>query len=133
MAGGHGPGGRLSLLPLVRKHQELVELDLADLGQDFRDWFRPGFGESRLTTRRLLLLIEGMKDRGGSRFWSEIVGKDPLSHEATVGADIYGALAGKPHPLLTRREDRVKRQKLAEKKSRIAARERRRARWKNLR
>lgn len=128
MAGGHRAGGRLSLLTLVRKHQDPVEQDLAEMGIDFRDWFKPGRGPSRLTTRRLLLLVEAMNDRGGSRFWAAVSGGEPISNEALVGAHTYQALSGQVHPLLTRTEDAKKMRHRAAQKARIRAREKRRRR-----
>lgn len=47
-----------------------MELDLFDRGVDYRDYYRPGGGASRLTMRRLLLLVADL-DPFESRFWTE--------------------------------------------------------------
>lgn len=104
-------------MPIVLRHQDAVELDLFDRGVDFRDYFRPGGGESRLTTRRLLLLLCGM-DPLESRFWMGC-GRLDLWVEFNDGitpngfmptgnrllSDIVGMFAEKPHPWRTWRED----------------------------
>lgn len=42
---------------MIREHADAVEADLAYRGIDFRDHFRPGGGSSRLTLRRLAVLL----------------------------------------------------------------------------
>lgn len=100
MAGGCWHGGRLDLLPLIREYEDAVEMDLAAIGIDYRDRWREGGGVSRLTTRRLLLLVDGL-DRYESHFWSEVSDSDRVSAAVIVLTDIWSALAGgeKIHPL----------------------------------
>lgn len=75
-------------------------MDLALMGIDYRDRWREGGGASQLTTRRLLLLVDGL-DRWNSHFWSSVVGEERMSDSALVLTDIWRSLAGgeKPHPL----------------------------------
>lgn len=108
-----------------------MELDFADLGFDLRDWWRPGGGASRMTTRRVFLLVDGLS-KSTSRFWCAVLDIDPLSEDQWLLSDIYAATAGKVHQIRTRRADREERQKVAEKKARIARREKRRSRYRNL-
>lgn len=84
-----------------------------------------------MTTRRVLLLVDGLP-KSTSRFWCTVLGIDPLSEDQWLLSDIYAATAGKVHQIRTRREDREQRRKLAEKKARIAKREKRRNRYRNL-
>lgn len=107
-----------------------MEADFAEHGWDYRDRYLPGGGPSRLTTRRLLLLVDQVLPRGSSRFWCAVLDRDPLTDEQVLLSDLYGVWAGKPHPIRTRREDAEKRRKTAAKKARIAKRERRRRRMK---
>lgn len=104
MAGGFRYGG-IALLPLIRKHERAVEKDFALMGVDYRDRFKPGGGPSRLTTRRLLLLVDAL-DRFTSHFWSEAGDYDRVSAETIAITDIWGALAGNGaiHPLRNQRE-----------------------------
>lgn len=129
MAGGHWHGGRLKLLPVIRAHEDLVELDFADRGWDYRDRYRPGGGVSRLTIRRLLLLVDGM-DRLSSRFWAELDDREPITQEALLMADVFNGLTGEKHPLRDMREN-IRTQKDREMRKRIIrenARRRRRQR-----
>lgn len=129
MAGGHWHGGRLKLLPAIRAHEDLVELDFADRGWDYRDRYRPGGGVSRLTIRRLLLLVDGM-DRLSSRFWAELDDREPITQEALLMADVFNGLTGEKHPLRDMREN-IRTQKDREMRKRIIrenARRRRRQR-----
>lgn len=133
MGGGDRRGGRVELLPLIREHEEAVELDLFDRGVDYRDRWRPGGGESRLTLRRLLLLIVGM-DPFESRFWMacgrldlwEQFNEDitPEHYAPTAErllSDVIAMFAEKPHPWRTWRSDlRVQRER-EEKRARILA------------
>lgn len=102
-----------------------MELDLFDRGVDYRDFYRPNGGESRLTLRRLLLLVEGM-DMFDSRFWAEINGFDYIPIDTRVQSDIFGVFAEKPHPVKTWREDMRREREKQLKKAAIerAARER---------
>ena len=94
-----------------------MELDLFDRGVDYRDFYRPRGGRSRLTLRRLLLLVEGM-DVFDSRFWAEVNGIDFVPLGVRVQADTFGLFAEKPHPVKTWREDmRLEREKAAKKRA----------------
>ena len=103
-----------------------MEQDLADRGHDLRDWYRPRGGASRLTTRRLLLLVDGLP-RESSRFWCAVTDMEPITWDQIILADIYALHTKQIHPVWTRREDQRKRRAKAAKHARIAARERKRA------
>lgn len=140
MGGGDRRGGRLELLPLIRKYEDAVELDLFDRGVDYRDRWRPGGGASRLTLRRLLLLVCGM-DPFESRFWM-LCGRLDLWEKFNEGvtpdhyaqttnrlvSDVVAMFAEKPHPWRTWRDDlRAEREKLAKREAILRAdRERKR-------
>lgn len=140
MGGGDRGGGRLELLPLILAHEEAVELDLLDKGIDYRDYFRPGGGKSRLTLRRLLLIVEDL-DPFASRFWteSEAFGlwwqlnrgkKDRFATGDRVLMDIAGGLSQEPYWRLRVRQiveaEEVKAEKAARIRAGVAERERRR-------
>lgn len=94
-----------------------MELDLFERGVDYRDFYRPGGGGSRLTLRRLLLLVDGM-DPFNSRFWAEVHGFDYVPMDVRVQADTFEAFAQRRHPVVAWREEaRLQR----EKRERIAA------------
>ena len=113
-----GPDGKIELLPYIREHEDLVEQDLAFMGIDYRDFWRPKGGASRLTLRRLLVLVDGL-DRTRSRFWSEILDIDRLSIEGYILADIFAAItSGERHPMATMREGARKQKALEERKER---------------
>lgn len=140
MGGGDRGGGRLELLPLILAHEEAVELDLLDKGIDYRDYFRPGGGKSRLTLRRLLLIVEDL-DPFASRFWteSEAFGlwwqlnrgkKDRFAMGDRALMDIAGGLSQEPYWRLRVRQiveaEEVKAEKAARIRAGVAERERRR-------
>ena len=127
LPGGYGRGGRLSLLPEIRRHEDEVEMDLLLLGIDYRDFYKPHGGPSQLTLRRLLLIVDSL-DKASSHFWCAVADVDRLSSETIVLAHIYQAVTGEPHRMLTRREDERKRRAFEAKKARIRAAERRRRR-----
>ncbi|APQ42520.1 hypothetical protein phi16_gp015 [Corynebacterium phage phi16] len=108
-----------------------MELDFVDLGFDLRDWWRPGGGSSQMTTRRVLLLVDGLP-KTTSRFWCTALEVDPLSDDQWLLSDIYTATTGKAHPIRTRKADREERRRIAEKKARIKRRDRRRKKLWNL-
>ncbi|RKW22524.1 MAG: hypothetical protein D8B53_05905 [Corynebacterium sp.] len=88
------------------------------MGIDYRDFWRPKGGDSRLTLRRLLVLVDGL-DRTRSRFWSEILDIDRLSIEGYILADIFAAItSGERHPMATMREGARKQKALEERKER---------------
>ena len=107
MARGGWPGGRLKLLPLIKKHEEAVELDLMDRGIDYRDRFRPGGGESKLTLRRLLLIVDDLPLMG-SRFGAARIDMDYYTTDQRLLMDVFHALSGEPHPYKDLRERRLK-------------------------
>lgn len=140
MGGGDWGGGRLELLPLILAHEEAVELDLLDKGIDYRDYFRPGGGKSRLTLRRLLLIVEDL-DPFASRFWaeSEAFGlwwqlnrgkKDRFATGDRALMDIAGGLSQEPYWRLRVRQiveaEEVKAEKAARIRAGVVERERRR-------
>ncbi|MCT1411649.1 hypothetical protein [Corynebacterium sanguinis] len=104
-----------------------MELDLFDRGVDYRDFYRPRGGRSRLTLRRLLLLVEGM-DVFDSRFWAEVNGIDFVPADVRIQADTFGLFAEKPHPMKTWREDMRREREKAAKKLAIERAMKRRAR-----
>lgn len=118
-----GPGGRLGLLPLVREHIEAVELDLLDRGIDIKDWYR-----REISTRRFLLIVDDLS-RTSSRFWCEVLDRDPLTDDQGLLADIFYSLTNSPHPIRTRREDMKKAKVRAESKARIMRRNKRRKKY----
>ena len=101
------------------KFPEELELDLLDLGLDFRDWFRPWGDPRRLSTRRLLLIVDKKLDRYTSLFWSAVYDREPVGWDLLVSTDIFAALTGGPHPVRTIREDARARAELEAKKERI--------------
>lgn len=117
-------------MPLILAHEDAVELDLFDRGVDYRDFYRPNGGESRLTLRRLLLLVEGM-DLFDSRFWAEVNGIDFVSADIRIQSDIFGMFAEKPHPMRTWREDMRREREKQAKKLAIERAAKRRARLLN--
>ena len=108
-----------------------MEKDLALIGVDYRDRFRPGGGASHLTVRRLLVLVDSL-DRGHSWFWSEVHGGERLSAESIVLTDIWGALAGegKIHPLreMSKRVEEMRKREVTKRRIREASRKRKRMR-----
>lgn len=102
-----------------------MEQDLFDRGVDYRDFYRPAGGESRLTLRRLLLIVDGL-DMFGSRFWAAVNGMDFLPTDVRVQTDIFGMFSEKPHYVRTWREDMRREREKQMKKAAIerAARER---------
>lgn len=100
------------------RYPEEVELDLLRVGVDFRDWFRPAGDPRRLSTRRLLLIVDKGLDKFTSLFWSEVLDRDPVGRELIVLSDIFTALTRTPHPIRTLREDRKRAQLMEEKKAR---------------
>lgn len=97
-----------------------MEADFAFLGWDYRDRYRPKGGQSQLTMRRLLLLVDSM-DRFTSRFWSQVGDFDPISTTDILLSDIWAALAGqgKAHLIRTRRERAAAEEAREKKKKRI--------------
>ena len=98
---------------------EELELDLLDLGLDFRDWFRPAGDPRRLSTRRLLLIVDKKLDRFTSLFWSAVYDREPVGWDLWVATDIFSVLTGKDHPVRTIREDARERAELEAKKERM--------------
>lgn len=100
----------------------MVELDFADHGWDYRDFYREGGGESRLTLRRLLLLVDGL-DRSNSRFWCEVTDSDRFSVTDLILMTIYKLFTDEVHPFLTRREEEKKQKAFEKKKKEVLAAE----------
>lgn len=104
----------------MRKYHEELEADLRDMGWDLRDWYRPGGGRSQLTTRVLLQIIDLNLDRRTSRFWCEVLDRDPFPSLDERIVEIWESLHEKTqHPIRTAREDRKKRAELEKKKARL--------------
>lgn len=104
-----------------------MELDLFDRGVDYRDFYRPRGGRSRLTLRRLLLLVEGM-DMFDSRFWAEVNDIDFMPIEVRVQADTFGLFSERPHLVKTWREEMRREREKQAKKAAIERAMKRRAR-----
>lgn len=117
-----------------------MELDLLDRGVDYRDYYRPGGGQSRLTLRRLLLIVEDL-DPFESRFWtqSEAFGlwwelnrgkKDRFAAGDRALMDIASGLSTEQYWRLRMRKiieaEEVKAEKAARIRAGVAERERRR-------
>lgn len=122
---GHG-GKRLGLLREALRYPEEVEFDLMVLGIDFRDFFLPGGGPSRLTARRLAVCLQNL-DMYTSRFYAKKHDLDPLSTETRILADVFGMFAQEQHPIVAWREIVAKQRAFEEKKARILANDRRRS------
>jgi len=100
----------------VLKHRDLVEVDFLREGLDLNDWLRPRGGARTMSTRRMLLVVNVMLDKLTSKFWSQVLDRDPISRELYVLTDIFQAVTGQAHPIRTRREDAKKRAEMEEKK-----------------
>lgn len=61
---------------------------------DYRDRYRPGGGDSRLTIRRLLTLVDALPPE--SLFRSAVEDRLPVSEQSAAAGDIVTALTGKP-------------------------------------
>lgn len=64
--------------------------------------YRPDGGASRLTLRRMLLLVDQLPPE--SAFVSELNDRVPISTEAAASFSVYQALSGQVHPLWTHRQ-----------------------------
>lgn len=114
MAGRGGPGKRLSLLALIREHEELVEVDFARFypGIDYLDRYRKTeAGRPRLSTRKLLLLVDHLPPE--SAFSSAVNERYPMSREQAAMYDLFAAFTGKPHPY----PDALKQERKAKRKA----------------
>lgn len=101
------------------QYPEEVELDLLDVGLDLKDWFRPAGDPRRLSTRRLLLVVDKKLDKYTSLFWSAVLDRDPVGIDQIITSDIFAALVGEAHPVRTRREDEKAARELEAKKERM--------------
>lgn len=84
---------------------------------DYRDRYRPGGGESKLTIRRLLVLVDGLPPE--SLFRSAVEGRLPVSEQSAAVGDVLQALTGKPWHrwnALTRQRERAEFKELLDKK-----------------
>lgn len=116
------------LLGEIRRHEAAVEADLQEVYHlDYRDRYRPGGGASQLTTRRLLVLVDGLHPTS-SRFWSAVAGRSPDTPETILLGGVYQATAGQWHPWTTRDKDAAEARRFEEQKKRIRAAERARQR-----
>lgn len=115
MAGEPWPEGKhLSLLPLVREYEDEVEGDFQfHYGIDYRDRYRPGGGDARLTLRRLLVLVDRLPPE--SAFKSACENRLPVSEVSAAVGDVVKALSGKPWgrwTALQKAQEHAERQKL---------------------
>lgn len=101
------------------RYPEELELDLLDLGLDLRDWFRSWGDRRRLSTRRLLLIVDKKLDRFTSLFWCAVYDREPVGWDLWVASDIFAAMTGQSHPVRTIREDARAREELEAKKERM--------------
>ena len=110
--GRHGQGKRFFLRQVVdgvehkspyekvRAHEPLVEADFQQFyGIDYRDVYRPGGGQSRMTWRRCLALAEQLPME--SRFKSELEDRYPMDMTTQQLYRLEQALTGKPSPMWT--------------------------------
>lgn len=98
-------------------------MDFADRGWDYRDFYLPDGGPSRLTLRRLLLLVDGL-DRDSSRFWTDVNGVDRFTKLELIMMMIFNLFSDKTHPFMTAREDAEKKSSFEARKQQILANER---------
>lgn len=95
-----------------------MEADLQRFyGIDYRDRFRPGGGESKLTLRRLGVLLQGLPME--SDFYSAKDERPPISEVSVLLLDMFHAITGKPHPrpkALVAERERVRREALIREK-----------------
>lgn len=132
MAGRGGFGKRLSLLPLIRRHEAEIEADLQRFHHtDYRDRFRPGGGPSQLTVRRLLVLVESLPAE--ATFHAARENRAAASLTANAVMDVWESLTGKKHPGRTSMSQRRAQAADEAEKLRIIARRRREARAHNAR
>ncbi len=78
-------------------------------GLDYRDFYLPGGGGSRLTLRRLLNLVENLPPE--SLFMSEVSHRPPMSEISLAVMDIWEALQGQQHPRKTVIQDRLEQER----------------------
>ncbi|PRQ10635.1 hypothetical protein C1Y63_10600 [Corynebacterium sp. 13CS0277] len=97
-------------------------------GLDLRDCYKPGGGPGRLTLRRIIVLLKGLRHEE-SLFWCAVADMDVITPLERLVADVYGVVSGNRHPVYTRREDLAKRQERERKKQKAlrAIRARKRA------
>lgn len=122
MAEGAWPGKRrVDLLPKILEFEDLVEGDFAEFYRiDYRDRYLPRGGPSRLTLRRLLLLVERLPSE--SAFMSELNDRVQISSEMAATMGVWEALTQQKHPLWSARQ---KQREDAERAERlVVARER---------
>lgn len=120
-------------MPLIRRFEAQVEADLQMYchGIDYRDRFRPGGGPSRLTVRRLLVLVEHLPAQ--SAFNAAREDRAPVSLTASAVMDVWESLAGKRHPGRASMAERRRQAEERVERARLIARRRRTAREHNAR
>lgn len=78
----------IGLCLLIRDHGDVVEADLAFQGIDLRDLHLPNGGPSRLTPRRLLVLIRGLPVPGpmggGAAIWGVLEHAEKQAQKPTA-------------------------------------------------
>lgn len=85
---------------------------------DYRDFYRPNGGPSRLTLRRLLVLVANLPSE--SAFHSAVDDRLPVSEVSAAVGDVFQALSGKKWhrwtALQRAREQKERQQLLAQKR-----------------
>ena len=101
---------------MIREHEDLLEADFQRFYQvDYRDRYRVGGGCSRLTLRRLMVLVGSLPPE--SAYISAIEGRLPISEQSAAVGDVFHALTGNPWhrwDALKRRRDEAEFQELVE-------------------
>lgn len=106
IASGYGEHGFGRLIKIIQ-NLDLVEADL----QRFYNVDLSGWPAGNITTRRVLVLINGLWHETNSLFWSEMQDRDPLTRETIVLAQLASS-PNEPHDFLISRE--LRRQKAAD-------------------
>lgn len=116
---------------LVALYPREIEADLQRHYRiDYRDRWRDRGGESRLTYRRLLVLLDGLPEE--SLFRSACAEQPQVSRIEQRLIEVWEAWAGKAHPVRNTKQQQVEREEAAERereleRQRKAARKRNRA------
>ncbi|MBE7338127.1 hypothetical protein [Corynebacterium aurimucosum] len=99
---------------------ELVEPDFQYFYQlDIADWaMRAG----PMSTRRMVVLLKGLRHRPDSLFWSELGDLDPLSKTDILLAQLVSIASNKQHVFLTSRKEQTEAAERDERMKRMVAR-----------
>lgn len=122
----------MMLLPLIRRFEPEVEADLQRFhAVDYRDRFRPAGGPSRLTVRRLLVLVEFLPAE--AQFHAAREDRSAASLTANAVMDVWESLTNQKHPGRASAAQRRQQATEAAERARLIARRRRQARAHNAR